>query len=418
MSEKRKDNRGRVLRNGESQRSDGSYMYRYTDANGVRHTIYSWRLVATDKLPPRKKPCEPLREMEKQIERDIDDGIQSSVVAKKTLNDLFEIYMELKQNIRITTRNKYRKTFDRYIRSVLGKRLISTIKYSDMKAFYTALVIDKNLGVNTLNGINTVLNPVFELAVRDNYIRNNPNHGVFSEIKNQHHLVQLKRNALTESQQVIFMQYTKKAPFNYWLNFFTVALGTGMRIGELASLRWEDCDFEENLISVNHSIATDNSNMPNVLSLPKTEAGKRIIPMLKDVKMALLNERMIQMQYGFNQIVIDGHQGFIFKNHRGNIIRSENINRVIRQIVDEINKQEIETAKKEKRKPKLFPCFSIHILRHTFCTRFCEHETNLKVIQEIMGHSDISTTMNVYNEATKEQKQISFSNLEGKMKFG
>ena len=58
-----------------------------------------------------------------------------------------------------------------------------------------------------------------------------------------------------------------------------------------------------------------------------------------------------------------------------------------------------------------------HNLRHTFCTRFCENETNLKVIQEIMGHADISTTMNIYNEATKEKKKESFANLEGKVKI-
>ncbi len=67
------------------------------------------------------------------------------------------------------------------------------------------------------------------------------------------------------------------------------------------------------------------------------------------------------------------------------------------------NSQETETAQKEHRNPELLPHFSVHTLRHTFCTRFCEHETNLKVIQEIMGHSDISTTMNICNEATKEK---------------
>lgn len=56
-------------------------------------------------------------------------------------------------------------------------------------------------------------------------------------------------------------------------------------------------------------------------------------------------------------------------------------------------------------------------LRHTFCTRFCENERNIKVIQEIMGHADIETTMNIYAEATKEKKKESFSNLEGKIKI-
>ena len=101
MSEKRKDNKGRILRNGETQRSDGMYMYRFNDAGGVRRTIYSWRLVETDKVPPRKKSCEPLRELEKQLERDTDDGIQSFIAAKKTVNDFYEKYRE--HNIYICT---------------------------------------------------------------------------------------------------------------------------------------------------------------------------------------------------------------------------------------------------------------------------------------------------------------------------
>ena len=71
---------------------------------------------------------------------------------------------------------------------------------------------------------------------------------------------------------------------------------------------------------------------------------------------------------------------------------------------EDICKEEIQLAKEENREPVLLPHFTAHHLRHTFCTRFCENETNLKVIQEIMGHSDISTTMDIYAEATDEKK--------------
>ena len=74
-------------------------------------------------------------------------------------------------------------------------------------------------------------------------------------------------------------------------------------------------------------------------------------------------------------------------------------------------------ATKEHRQPILIPHFTCHSLSHTFCTRFCENETDLKIIQEIMGHADIGTTMNIYNEATKERKQASFARLEGKIKI-
>ena len=92
------------------------------------------------------------------------------------------------------------------------------------------------------------------------------------------------------------------------------------------------------------------------------------------------------------------------------------INRVIDRIVKEHNKQEKMLAEQEGREPLIIPHFSVHNLRHTFCTRFCENETNIKIIQEIMGHADITTTMDIYNEATKEKKKESFAGLEGKIK--
>ena len=89
----------------------------------------------------------------------------------------------------------------------------------------------------------------------------------------------------------------------------------------------------------------------------------------------------------------------------------------IKRIYTAYNEREKERAKQEHREPILIRHFSVHNLRHTFCTRFCENETNIKVIQEIMGHSDISTTMNIYAEATESKKKESFENLQGKVKI-
>ena len=116
-------------------------------------------------------------------------------------------------------------------------------------------------------------------------------------------------------------------------------------------------------------------------------------------------------------MVVDGYSGFIFKSRYGTVLPPNGLNHVIDRIVKEHNKQETALAEKEGRPPLLIPHFSVHNLRHTFCTRFCENETNIKVIQEIMGHADISTTMDIYNEATKEKKMESFAGLEGKIKI-
>lgn len=126
-------------------------------------------------------------------------------------------------------------------------------------------------------------------------------------------------------------------------------------------------------------------------------------------------EYEIQKCTGFCQSVVDDYSGFVFSSAKGNVYTPESVNNAIKRICEAYNKEETQLAKKEKRSPILLPDFSCHILRHTFCTRLCESETNLKVIQSIMGHSDISTTMNIYADCTAEQKQEVLNNLEGRV---
>lgn len=139
--------------------------------------------------------------------------------------------------------------------------------------------------------------------------------------------------------------------------------------------------------------------------------------MLSEVKAVLANEYERQKITGFNKTVIDGYSGFIFKNRFNTVYSPHSINRAIVRIIADYNDYETERAKAENRSPNLLPHFSVHNLRHTFCTRFCENETNIKIIQEIMGHADITTTMDIYNEATLDKKKESFFNLEGKIKL-
>lgn len=143
------------------------------------------------------------------------------------------------------------------------------------------------------------------------------------------------------------------------------------------------------------------------ITTPKTKAGRRTIPMLSDVKNALLTEYNLQMDFGFCDEEVDGYTGFIFQNRYGGLLSPHDINRAIDRICNAYNKEETKKAATENREPLLIRHFSVHNLRHTFCTRFCENETNLKVIQEIMGHADIETTMNllVLGVCTKSRYQ-------------
>ncbi|MCU6724949.1 Integrase [uncultured Clostridium sp.] len=122
-----------------------------------------------------------------------------------------------------------------------------------------------------------------------------------------------------------------------------------------------------------------------------------------------------QKENGWTDAEIDGMTGFVFCNRYGNVMNAQSVNRAIKRISSAYNATEEVEAKKEHREPVLLPNFSAHSLRHTFCTRLCERETNLKVIQSIMGHKDIQTTMDIYAEATEEKKQETFEHLAATM---
>ena len=131
-------------------------------------------------------------------------------------------------------------------------------------------------------------------------------------------------------------------------------------------------------------------------------------------------------QYCYSDIAFDNldwgtqkgnrDSGFVFKSHYNTVLSPHGVNRGLDCIIKAYNAREEQKANRERRNPELLPHFSSHNLRYTFCTRFCENETNLKIIQEIMGYADITTMMDIYNEATKEEKLESFAELEVKIK--
>ena len=193
-----------------------------------------------------------------------------------------------------------------------------------------------------------------------------------------------------------------------------------MRIGEALGLRWSDCDFDKDLIHVTHTLlykGQESGGYAYRISEPKTKAGIRNIPMLSDVKEALLREKTKKRHPCHKAFTVDGYTGFIFLNGKGKVFTPCYVFDSIRSITFDHNKEELLLAEAEKREPLYFPKFSAHILRHTFCTRLCENETNIKVIQDVMGHKNIRTTMDVYNEATMTQKMLSFQGLDGKMRL-
>ncbi|MBO4390044.1 MAG: integrase DNA-binding domain-containing protein, partial [Lachnospiraceae bacterium] len=228
MASSRKDSRGYMLKTGECQRSDGRYSYAYTGKGGNRRTVYAPTLAE-------------LRKKERQIIRDIEDGIDAHSPEKITLNQLWDKYFSTKHDLKPTTRAGYKYNYDRYVRDGFGKKKITEIKYSDVKEFYYSIILDKKLSSATLDNVHTDLHPAFDMAVRDGLLRTNPTDGVMKEIKKSQFWNNEKKKALTIPQQKKFTEFIRDSrEFQGWAPVLMVLLGTGMRIGECIGLRWDD----------------------------------------------------------------------------------------------------------------------------------------------------------------------------------
>lgn len=418
--EKRRDDKGRVLHNGETQRPDGRYMFRYTDGYGERHTIYSWKLVSTDKLKEGKKDSPALRDQEKQIQRDIVDNINTSDANRITIDDLYNQFMDIRKDLREATRASYRGLYKRYIKPAMGNEVVAKVKPSTIQRLYQTLASENGLSVSTVHLAHCVIRQLLESAVTDELIRNNPAQKAFDNFRKTIENSRATKDPLTLEQQRAFIEYVYMFPPRGGLeNLYSLLLGTGMRIGEALGLRWCDCDFENNIIHVNHALSyhggESNKFMPRITA-PKTKAGCRDIPMLDDVRTALLREQGIKHPKG-KYSTVDGYTDFVFLNSSGNVYPYSSVLESLNRTVRSYNKWEREVAENENRKPIYLPKISLHTFRHTFCTRMCENEMNIKVLQEIMGHTDIKMTLGVYAKATNDKKVEEMQLMNGRIKI-
>ena len=343
---------------------------------------------------------EQLREQEEQIIVDKHDGIRSD---KKnlTVNDMFNLWCQLKRGIKDSTFKNYIYMYELFVMPAFGKNRITLVKKSDVRKFYNSLADGKVLKIATIDNVHNVLHQVFQVAVDDGIIRANPTDNMLKELKMSHGFEREKKNALTVEQQKLFFDYMLSHPKDrHWYPVFYIMANTGMRVGEITGLRWQDIDLEEGIIRINHTLVyynhRDEKGCYFSINTPKTKAGEREIPMTEGVKQAFIMEREYQEEAEIKcKGRVDGYDNFIFVNRNGDVQNQGNLNKAIQRMMRDCNDEILEKYGADS-DPVLLPHFSCHILRHTFATRLCESGINLKVIQSVLGHADVSTTMNIY----------------------
>lgn len=389
MTERRKDNKGRVLKENEYQRPDGTYEYRWR-TDGKRNSLYAPNLTE-------------LREKELKVFRDKSDCIRTDA-AKVTVNDVYDLWKNLKKGLKDNTFQNYQYMYKQFVQPNFGLHKITTLKRSDVRRFYNSLIDDNGMKVSTVDNIHTVLHQVLTLAVEDGYLRNNISDNALKELKLARNLHTEKRKALTIQEQKIFIDFLKRSNmYNHWYPVFAVMLGTGLRVGEVTGLRWCDVDMKEGSISINHTLVYYSHNKSGcafAVNTPKTRAGERIVPMIESVKEALYLEKEYQEEIDIRSVAqVDGFCDFVFVNRFGMVQHQGTLNKALRRIIRDCNQEIIDKAKGDE--PLiLLPPFSCHTLRHTFTTRLCESGINIKVIQSVLGHADISTTLDIYADCT------------------
>ena len=257
---------------------------------------------------------------------------------------------------------------------------------------------------------------MLELGVEDDYLRYNPSDNALKELKKARNFETEKRRALTVPEQELFEKFlSKQGQYRRWYPIFTIMLWTGMRVGEITGLRWCDIDLEEEIINVNHTLVYYSTRTEAgqifAINTTKTKAGERTIPMLPIVKEAFLMEKKYQEECGIKSVaVVDGYRDFIFVNRFGNVQHQGTLNKALRRIIRDCNFEVLD--KQHGEDVVILPKFSNHSLRHTFTTRMCEAGVNIKAMQEILGHADAETTMDIYAEATKDLKKSELINFE------
>lgn len=395
--EKRRDSKGRILNNGESQRKDGRYAYKYTDAFGKARFVYSWKLTATDRMPKGKRDCLSLREKEAGIQKDLSDGIDTTG-KKMTLCELYRKQNASRANVKKTTVKSRQTLMEALKEDGLGGRRIDSIKPSDAKEWAVRMKA-RGYAYRTINNYKRSLKASFYIAIQDDYVKKNPFDFKLSDVIEDD---SKPRKALTEDEEGRLLSFAETDEvYRRYYDVIVILLNTGLRISELCGLTAKDVDFEKKQINVDHQLLKDKEDGHYYIDTPKTKSGIRKIPINKTAREAF--ERVLKRCEDAPSATVDGYGGFLFQTQSGGFTSSQYYATTFRSLVKKYNK---------KHEDKL-PYFSPHILRHTFCTRLASKNMNPKYLQYIMGHSSIEITLNLYAHVSLEGIQEEMERLAG-----
>lgn len=378
--EVRRDNRRRILRTGESQNKEGRYVYKYINSLGEQKFIYSWKLVPTDRVPKGKRDDISLREKIAEVQRDLSDGIDTAG-KKMTVCQLYEKKNNLRKNIRRNTVKGRQQFMNVLKKDPFGSMSIHSVKQSDAKE-WAIRMSENGIAYNSIKNYMRSLRASFYMAIQDDYVRKNPFDFVLSDILDD---TRKEKTALSLEQEEALLTFAKSdRTYKKYYDELVILLETGLRISEFCGLDLNVAvDMKNKSILVEHQLLKDTET-GYYIEKPKTKSGIREIPMTDKAYDAF--QRLIKSRKKTEPIVIDGYSNFLMLNGKGLPQVASSYNMVLKGLVKKYNKTHDDEL------PEISP----HSLRHTFCTKMANKGMTPNTLQYIMGHSDISMTLNYY----------------------
>ena len=369
------------MRTGEQQRQDGKFMYAYRGRDNKMHYVYSWKLEPTDKLPAGKRECRSLRELEKEIEKSLNEELayQGGDV---TVLELVERYIATKTGVRHNTLAGYKTVVNILKKEEFGSRRIDLVKPSDAKLWLIKLQSEDKRSYSSIHSIRGVVRPAFRMAVEDDLIKKNPFDWELATV-----LINdsVSREAITPRQERLFLDFIKgDKHYSQYYEGMYILFKTGMRISEFCGLTLSDVDMKGRKIHIDKQLQRTREGK-YMIADTKTTYGERYLPMTEEVyqcfKKLTARRRKTKVEP-----MVDGVGGFLVLDQNGMPYLALHWEKRFEYALKKYNR----TYKEEL--PKITP----HVCRHTYCSNMAKSGVNAKTLQYLMGHADIATTLNVY----------------------
>lgn len=370
--------KGKELGKNISQRKDGRYQTRFINRFGQRKTIYA----------------NTLNEIRSKLrEEQYNDAKEINVVSNNvTLDEWFKIWLDTcKQGCRASTKETYTVHYKR-IQSDLGWRKITSLNLVVMQDAINRLCSD-----NARKNSKKILVDMLDKAVDTNLLVKNVAKQINPIITREK---KKERRVLTLYETE---QFLKQAEGTFYYELFVLALETGMRIGELCGLTWEDIDFRDKLLHVRHTLCYFSKGGKYVFEMhdTKTNNGERVIPLTEKAFRVLKKQRIKKQEIIFKgKIPLEGYENLVFVTRNNRPTQQFLIQECMNLIINRIKKEDED-----------FEAFTPHTFRHTFATRAIENGMQPKVLSKLLGHGQLQITMDLYchvmeDTLVKEMKKM------------